>query len=378
MRIKGPFSKELQILKGKETRGREKRRGNLGKRRWAVSTRPAGSQHYSIGCISSNSDEYVELAVKESKTGKIRFLLDTGADISLVKSSMLARGTEFDPNQKVKIKSVNGSIVKTHGTLVLHIFGEGVVSPFKVHLVNKQVDLVYDGILGSDFLRHTQATICYEEGVVTFKQGNKKWNKRLSRNNLASEEGEEFKDRLIRGVNQTVQGTVRCRKLILPKRSEVIVRLPVQNGRDGQEGLIEKSMLSEGIYLANSVSKVTGDQVITSILNIKDEDVTIDRPTIELKELDGEEFRREDPEEYIGAAAVIKDNKVRRRTREVLGKLRLDHLNSEEKEAIEKVCKDYQDILRISFTGRRAELYECGKAFNKCGPGYESHKHQTL
>jgi hypothetical protein len=179
MRIKGPFSKELQISKGKETRGREKRRGNLGKRRWAVSSRPAGSHHDSIGCISSNSDEYVELAVKESKTGKIRFLLDAGADISPVKSSVLARGTEIDPNRKVKIESVNGSIVETHGTLVLHILGEGVVSPFKFYLVNKEVDLAYDGILGRDFFRHTNATICYEEGLVTFKQGDKKWNKRL-------------------------------------------------------------------------------------------------------------------------------------------------------------------------------------------------------
>jgi hypothetical protein len=123
MWIKGPFSKELQISKGKETLGRENRRGNLGKRRWAVSTRPAGSQHYSIGCISSNVNEYVELAVEESKTGKIRFLLDTGADISLVKSSMLDRGTEFDPDQKVKIKSVNGSIVDTWNPGIAHTWG---------------------------------------------------------------------------------------------------------------------------------------------------------------------------------------------------------------------------------------------------------------
>jgi hypothetical protein len=97
----------------------------------------------------------------------------------------------------------------------------------------------------------------------------------------------------------------------------------VKNGIDGQEGLIDKSMLSEGIYLANSVSKVKGDQVITSILNTRDEGVTIDRPTVELKKLDSEEFRKEDPEEYRGAAIVIKENKVRRQTREVLEKLRL-------------------------------------------------------
>jgi hypothetical protein len=108
MRTEGPFSKELQVQKGTETRQREEKRRNLGKRRLAVSTRPAGSQYYSIGCSSSNSDAYIELEVGESKTGKIKFLLDTGADINLVKCSMLVRGTEFDPDQKVRIKSING------------------------------------------------------------------------------------------------------------------------------------------------------------------------------------------------------------------------------------------------------------------------------
>jgi hypothetical protein len=32
--------------------------------------------------------------------------------------------------------------------------------------------------------------------------------------------------------------------------------------------------------------------------------VTIERPTVELKKLDSEEFRKEDPEEYIGAPVV--------------------------------------------------------------------------
>jgi hypothetical protein len=106
-------------------------------------------------------------------------------------------------------------------------------------------------------------------------------------------------------------------------------------------------MLSEGIYLASSISKVTGDQIITSILNTRDEDVTIDRPMVELKKLDSEDCRKENTEEYIGATVLVKDKTVRRRTQEVLEKLRLNHLNSEEREAIEKVCKDYQDIFHV-------------------------------
>jgi hypothetical protein len=89
---------------------------------------PADSQYRSVGCISNDMDEYIELAVEESKPGRIRFLLDSGADISLIKGSTLIGSTEFDPKQKVKVKSVDGSVVKTHGALVLHIHEAGSVN----------------------------------------------------------------------------------------------------------------------------------------------------------------------------------------------------------------------------------------------------------
>jgi hypothetical protein len=37
-----------------------------------------------------------------------------------------------------------------------------------LQLVNKQVDIPCDGILGRDFLQHARAKICYESRTVTF------------------------------------------------------------------------------------------------------------------------------------------------------------------------------------------------------------------
>jgi hypothetical protein len=37
--------------------------------------------------------------------------------------------------------------------------------------------------------------------------------------------------------NEIVQGTMEMKRVTLPGRSEVIVKLPVENGRDGQEGI---------------------------------------------------------------------------------------------------------------------------------------------
>jgi predicted aspartyl protease len=54
---------------------------------------------------------------KNSGLKGLRFLLDTGAEVSLIKSPKLISTTEFDPSERVRVKCVDGSIVETHGTV---------------------------------------------------------------------------------------------------------------------------------------------------------------------------------------------------------------------------------------------------------------------
>jgi hypothetical protein len=141
------------------------------------------------------------------------------------------------------------------------------------------------------------------------------------------------------------------RKLTLPERSEMTVKLPIENGIGGQEGIIEKSEIADGVYLA----RVSGNHVVTSVLNTKEAEVVFDMPVVKLEKYDAEEFREGDSSEYMGTLASARKEKTRNRIGEVLGKLRLDHLNPEEKETIEKTCRDYHDIFylpgdKLSFT----------------------------
>ena len=43
--------------------------------------------------------------------------MDSGADISLVKSKKLLGTGEFEPRDRVRVKSVDGSILETHGSI---------------------------------------------------------------------------------------------------------------------------------------------------------------------------------------------------------------------------------------------------------------------
>ena len=52
-----------------------------------------------------------------SEGHKLYFLVDSGADIGLVKNEKLLSTAEFEPRDRVRVKSVEGSIIETHGSL---------------------------------------------------------------------------------------------------------------------------------------------------------------------------------------------------------------------------------------------------------------------
>jgi hypothetical protein len=70
-------------------------------------------------------------------------------------------------------------------------------------------------------------------------------------------------------------------------------------------------------------------------------------PVVKWDKYDTEEFREGDPNECVGSLASVRKEKTRNRISEVLEKLRLGHLNPEEKEMIRDTCRDYHDIFYL-------------------------------
>jgi hypothetical protein len=48
---------------------------------------------------------------------KLYLLVDSGADISLLKSRNLRGEVEFEPEDRVRLKSIEGSVIETHGSV---------------------------------------------------------------------------------------------------------------------------------------------------------------------------------------------------------------------------------------------------------------------
>jgi hypothetical protein len=63
--------------------------------------------------------DYITLQLDVSQGHKllVHFLVDSGADISLVKTYKLLGTAEFAPKDMVRTKSVEGSVIETHGSI---------------------------------------------------------------------------------------------------------------------------------------------------------------------------------------------------------------------------------------------------------------------
>jgi len=107
--------------------------------------------------VNRESCDYITLELDVSQGHKLYFLVDSGADISLVKSYKVLGTAEFEPKDRVCVKSVEGSVIEIHGSIETRIREGGIDIPFLFQLVSQQVDLKGDGILGRGFLKLMQA-----------------------------------------------------------------------------------------------------------------------------------------------------------------------------------------------------------------------------
>ena len=113
---------------------------------------PTVSHYRSIGCLNTGTGDFVTLKFDISEK-ELLFLLDTGADVSIINSRKVIGTTKFEPRRKTRLKSVNEAIIESHGIVAANVLEGSVSIPVEFQLVSKQVDLERDGILGKDFLQ---------------------------------------------------------------------------------------------------------------------------------------------------------------------------------------------------------------------------------
>ena len=173
------------------------------------------------------------MKVDISKEDELLFLIDTGADISLLKGNKLIGTTEYDPENKEKVKCLDGSPMETHGVLEA-----------RIELSNSSIYTTFS------WQTRTRAKVCYELRTVTLN-------------------GEIYK--MVDRAKQLEAREPNMRKIgqiKLPPRAESIVRVPVTSGSPLVR-MTNKCKI-QGVILAASLTKVVDGYVMRSILNTND------------------------------------------------------------------------------------------------------------
>jgi hypothetical protein len=204
--------------------------------------------------LDKKINEFLKLTVYISKNDELLFLIDTGADISLLKGTKLIGTTEYDPERKVKVKCVDGSPMETHGDLEARFELSNISNLNDSQVVNKHVDIPCDGILGRDSLRRKRAEVCYEKRTV-------------------SSNGETCK--MVGKPKQLEAMETNMRKIgkiKLPPRTESIVRVP-ETPEWPLVGMPNKCKMQEEVIMAALLINVADGYEMASIRNSNDTEV---------------------------------------------------------------------------------------------------------
>jgi hypothetical protein len=98
-------------------------------------------------------------------------------------------------------------------------------------------------------------------------------------------------------------------------------------------GIVRKQEIT-GVFLVEALIKVLDEYVMTSTLNTNESKIEIEEPIIEIEEVDLDQ-------EVDQGCINYEDREV------ILDQLRLDHLNSEERNLLIETCLTYTDIFYL-------------------------------
>jgi len=255
----------------------------------------------------------VTIRVDISKRGNMRFLIDTGAEISVVKCTSLRPEISYESAKGISIKGISSSCLRTEGTARLKLFTPTHETTHIFHVMGNDFGYQYDGILGQDFWKTHRSTINYCNRTITM--------------------GEV----IMSFDNEVNEAKNKSHKLTLKTRTERIVHIPTKS--KGQR-IISKRGIVPGVYLAESLTEEINGYCITSIVNTLEMDITIDSPHVELEEIE---------DDCNDAALMFTSSEVETKDRlsKLRDELRTDHLSNVERDSLVKICEEFNDIFRL-------------------------------
>lgn len=237
----------------------------------------------------------------------LSLLVDSGSAICLLKESSINKNQGL-VKEPIKLKGIDPGDEPTptegHFQLKLKLDGKHSAT-FKFHVV-KNINLPYDGIIGTDFLTAFGCKIDYIQDVLK-----------------------------IGSLNIKLHFSDPC--YIIPPRTETVIECSVQK-TNLTEGIIIDQRLSEDLLISNCIVKVkSNNRVNLTVANTSEKPITV-KSNLNLSIM---------PLASTALQILNNSQNTSTRTNDVINSLRTNHLNQEEAEALTELCVQYSDIFHL-------------------------------
>lgn len=238
---------------------------------------------------------------------KISLLIDSGADISVIKICNINPQQQIYYSHSVNIKGVTQNLVKTLGTTRTSIFFGNNALPHEFHVVENNFPIPADGILGRDFLTRRKCILNYDKWTMHFKS------------NYCS-------------IEVPMLGGPIPNFVTIPPRCEVI--RTINDSKLCDEGnVILNEEIAPGIFVASSIVSRTYPYI--RLINITNENVQIDTNCIRHEKLTNYDIFQ-----------VNETNNEQNRQQKLLTELKLKVPDFIEKD-LKNLCLEYNDIFGL-------------------------------
>jgi hypothetical protein len=86
-------------------------------------------------------ESHVRSGLDSRDTRKLKFLVDTGAEISIIRRSSVTPGVEYQLYEGVDIKGISNTIMITEGTIDLQLFTDTHETTHTFHVLGENSEL---------------------------------------------------------------------------------------------------------------------------------------------------------------------------------------------------------------------------------------------
>jgi len=143
---------------------------------------PRGTPAVMVGCTERTAAaEYtVMLRVDKGIKEKLKFLIDTGAQLSLCKYASIKEGSVYDPKRVVNVRGISSCTERTLSEIEMSLSTDNYETTHIFHIVGDGIGIPYDGILCQYFFIRKRAKIDYKKREIIMGDLRLKFDDRVS------------------------------------------------------------------------------------------------------------------------------------------------------------------------------------------------------